>query len=377
MKLSFRRAAPLTLICTTIVVIVAFAFISNRLFSNLTSAVEQNQFDLMRTIVQASLKAAEDKAMARAEMIANIPVIRGIFAQRDREKLLAQTMSMFEIQKAKYGVDQIQFHLAPATSFLRLHSPTQHSDDLSKFRPMVVAVNADKVARKGIVIARSGPAVFGVVPVYDTAGEHTGSLDVGMEFGPILDGLKSTYQMDLALFIAEEPLRKFATGLPGDVLVDQNRRGKFMKFHSTHWELMQKFCTEADVAKVSEASFTRQVQGVTYGVAVIPVLDTSGNALGLIFAAKDFSASRAASGRSFVWQCLLAFIAIVVLAVVIIVVIRGFVLRPMQVIGERFTALAEGDASRKIDQPETLCREMQDLASTYERLRSKEEGSQE
>jgi methyl-accepting chemotaxis protein len=369
MNLTFRHAAPRILIGAVAVVIVILAFLSNRLFHSLTSSVEQSQFDLMRTILQSSLRAAEDKAMARAEMIANLPSVRDLFAKRDRERLLAECGPMFEIQKAKYGVDQMQFHLPTAVSFLRLHAPAQHSDDLSKFRPMVVAVNADRVARKGLVVARSGPAIFGVVPMVDPAGAHAGSFDVGMDMTAILDGLKATYQLELALFIAEEPLRKFATGMPADVLSEENRRGKFIKFHSTHWALMKDLATEADVVNVDEAGYARKLRGITYGVLMLPLRDPAGEPLGLLAVAKDFSPSRAASGRSLVWQTLLALFSIVTLAVVILVVIRGFLVRPMQMISERFAALARGDRSQAIGQPETLCQEMQDLAASYERLR--------
>ena len=369
MNVIFRRGAPAVLIVIVIIVVVTLAFLSNRLFHNLTSAVEQNQFELMRTILRSSLRAAEDRAMARAEMVANLPNVRDIFAKRDRERLLAECLPMFEIQKAKYGVDQIQFHLPNAVSFLRLHAPPQHGDDLSKFRPLVVAVNTDRVARKGLVVARTGPAIFGVVPMVDPAGGHAGSLDVGMDFNPILDGLKATYQLELALFIAEEPLRKFATGLPGDVVTEENRRGKFIKFHSTHWALMKDLATEADVINLTEDGFTRKLRGITYGALILPLRDPNGETLGLLAVAKDFSASRAASGRSLVWQSLLALFAIVTLAVAIIVIIRGFLLRPMQMITERFESLAAGDKSKPIEQPETLCQEMRDLAATYEELR--------
>lgn len=73
MNITFRRAAPTALICIVILLVAALAFPSNRLFHNLTSAVEQNQFDLMRTILRSSLRAAEHRAMARAEMVANLP----------------------------------------------------------------------------------------------------------------------------------------------------------------------------------------------------------------------------------------------------------------------------------------------------------------
>jgi methyl-accepting chemotaxis protein len=369
MNIIFRRSAPRALIIIVILVVITLAFLSNRLFHNLTNAVEQNQFDLMQTILRSSLRNAEDKAMARAEMVANLPTVRDLFAKRDRERLLAECGPMFEIQKSKYGVDQVQFHLPNAVSFLRLHAPTQHSDDLSKFRPLVVAVNTDRVARKGLVVARSGPAIFGVVPMVDPAGGHAGSLDVGMDFNPILDGLKATYQLELALFVAEEPLRKFATGLSGDVVTEENRRGKFIKFHSTHWALMKDLATEADVINVTEEGYTRKLRGVTYGALILPLRDPNGEQLGLLAVAKDFSASRAASGRSLVWQSLLALFAIVTLAVAIIVVIRGLLLRPIEMINERFRSLAEGDRSKSIDQPETLCQEMRELAETHEQLR--------
>ena len=219
----------------------------------------------------------------------------------------------------------------------------------------------------------TGPAIFGVVPMTDMSGAHSGTLDVGMDFNPILDGLKATYQLELALFIAEDPLRKFATGLSGDILAEENRRGKFIKFHSTHWALMKDLASETDIINVAEDGYTRELRGITYGVLMLPLRDAAGEPLGLLVAAKDFSASRAASGRSLVWQSLLALFAIVILAVAIIVVLRGFLLRPIQMINERFASLAKGDRSRPIDQPETLCQEMQELAGSYEQLRTKDE----
>ena len=373
MNIIFRRSAPRTLIIIVILVVITLAFLSNRLFHRLTNAVEQNQFELMRTILRSSLRAAEDRAMARAEIVGNLPAVRDLFAKRDRERLVAECLPMFEIQKSKYGVDQMQFHLPNAVSFLRLHALERHGDDLSKFRPMVVAVNTDRVARKGLVIARTGPAIFGVIPMTDLAGGHAGSLDVGMDFNPILDGLKATYQLELALFIAEEPLRKFATGLPGDVLSEQNRRGKFVKFHSTHWALMKDLATEGDVINMTEDGYTRKLRGITYGTLIMPLRDAAGEALGLLVAAKDFSASRAAAGRSLVWQSLLALFAIVTLAVAIIIIIRGFLLRPVEMMNERFAALAAGDRSKPIEQPETLCQEMRELAASYEQLRGSSE----
>jgi hypothetical protein len=36
---------------------------------------------------------------------------------------------------------------------------------------------------------------------------------IGLEFGPLLDGLKAAYGLSLAVFVKKKPLREFARGL--------------------------------------------------------------------------------------------------------------------------------------------------------------------
>ncbi len=74
----------------------------------------------MKSIIEFNLRGAESRALARAEMIADLPNIKKHFAAQDREGLLAETKEMCAIQKEKHSVDQAQFHVPPATSFLRL-----------------------------------------------------------------------------------------------------------------------------------------------------------------------------------------------------------------------------------------------------------------
>ena len=108
--MKFQRSAPRVLIFSVVVVVIAMAVLSNRLFSGLTSAVEQDQFELIRALWSYNLTAAENRALERAELIAALPAVREAFAARDREALLAQCAEMFKRQKERYGVDQAQFH---------------------------------------------------------------------------------------------------------------------------------------------------------------------------------------------------------------------------------------------------------------------------
>src|SRR4029077_6834681 len=128
---------------------------------------------------------------------------------------------------------------------------------------MVVAVNRDKAARKGLAIARSGPAVLGVAPVLDMQGKHVGSFEFGLEFGALLDGLKAAYGLAIAVFIEEKPLRDFARGLDPQVLSDQNRVGRFIRIQAANAGLTKTLATDAALSAVAEPTrYVRDALGV-------------------------------------------------------------------------------------------------------------------
>lgn len=200
----FRRSAPAVLIGAVVVVVALTALLTNRLFSGLTRSVEKSQFDTMQAIIEFNLKGALDRGLSRAEMLADMPSLQEAFKAGDRARLLAEYGPMFKEQQEKYGVDQLQLQVPPATTFLRFQAPESFGDDVSATRPMVVAINHDHVTRKAAAIGRTGPALYGIVPVDDAVGNYIGSLEVGMDFGVVLDGLKAAYGLELVLFIEED-----------------------------------------------------------------------------------------------------------------------------------------------------------------------------
>lgn len=369
--MTFRRSAPAALITAIVVIVAGFTFISNHLFSGLTASVETGQFQLMQSIIDSNLNRAANEALARAEIVATLPSTRQAVTAKDRDKLLAEFSTMFTGQHERRGVDQAQFHVPPAVSLLRLHDPSQFGDDLTRFRPMVVAMNRERTAQKGLAIARQGPAIFGVAPIQDMQGNYVGSFEFGLEFAPLFDALKAAYGLDFTLFVEEKPLREFARGLDPAVLSDQNRVGRFIRFHTTNGALMKDLAGEADISAASEPThYTREAQGLSYGVLLVPLRDNAGTPLGVVAVARDFSGSRAAAGRSLVWQICLAVLAVVILSGFVIVVIRGFLLRPLQVINERIAALDAGEPAAPIEGTDQFCAELRPLAAHYERLRT-------
>ncbi|WP_442581589.1 cache domain-containing protein [Mesorhizobium sp. ASY16-5R] len=368
----FRRSAPAALIATVIVVVAALTLLSARLFSGLTDAVEKSQFELMQAIFDTALRDAENKALARAELLAALPVTRQAVAASDRQALLDNFAAMFAGQKERHSVDQVQFHVPPATSLLRLQDPTLFGDDLTRFRPMVVAVNRDHVSAKGLAIARSGPAIFGVAPIADMQGNHAGSVEFGLDFGAVLVAMKSAYGLEFSLFVEEKSLRDFATAIDPAVFSEQNRVGRFVRMETTNGALMGDLAGDADISTLNEpATYARDSQGVPYGVLLVPLRDGAGQSLGVVAAARDFSGSRAAAGRSLAWQACLAVFAIVILAGAIIVVVRGLLLRPLEVVVNRFVGLSSGGASVPIEGAERFPAELQPLVQLHDRVAAK------
>ncbi|WP_162894984.1 cache domain-containing protein [Rhizobium terrae] len=369
--MTFRTSAPTAIVAAIVVVVLATIYFSMRLFSGMVNDVEVQQFTLIRSLVQTAIIDAENKALARAELIADLPRVQQLFAAQDRAGLTAELGRMLANQKNRHGVDQAQFHLAPAMSFLRLHDLSRFGDDLTATRPMVVALNRDRVPLKSPAIAANGPGIFGGTPVFDAGGRHLGSFEVGIAFGPLMAGLKSAYNLDLGLFVEERPLRDFAKGVDPERLGDQNRFGKYIRFESTNGALISAVTTPEDLAAVTEpVTYVREVDGVVRGVVLVPINNTAGTPLGVIAATADFSASRAGANRTLIWQAAFALIGIVLLSGFVIAILRGFVVRPLEVLSKSFEGVSKGGSLAEIEGADHFPAEMQPIVQVYGRLRA-------
>ncbi|HEY8358433.1 MAG TPA: cache domain-containing protein, partial [Ramlibacter sp.] len=329
--MKFQRRALAILLGALVAVMALTTFLTNRLFVSTTEQTETSQYEMMKSIIQFNLGGVENSAQARAELVASLPRVRELFAAGNREALLAELKPMFDMQKDKFSVDQAQFHAIPAKSFLRLHNPTQFGDDLSSFRPIVVAVQKDFVSRKGLSISRAGPGIFGVVPVFDRNDKPVGTFEFGSDFGGVLDRLKTAYGLETVLYMDEARLKNAAPDLGGEVYSEKNRVGRFVKFKSTNWELMRKLVGETELSTpgMENQPYTREAQDTPFGVVLVPLRNPAGEVLGMIAVAKDFSASRSAMGQSTIWLAMYSLFGVVLLAGLVTIVIRGAVVRPI------------------------------------------------
>jgi hypothetical protein len=367
--MSFRRSASAVMIAAVLIAIAIVSIVSIDISHRMTADFQATQFALMSRILHSKLRGAEGKAIAAAEMIAAIPSVRAAFDARDREALLAATRAAFTIQKEKYGISQAQFHLPPATSFLRVHNPPKFGEDQTNYRHIVVEVNRVNAIRKGLEVTTSGIGIFGTLPISGADGRPLGSFEMAYEVGPLLDELKNAYGFEMAFFVEEKILKEVATSLGGEVFNDQNRFGDHVNFHSTHAALLRSLVTGGDLSVTEEAHLVRESSGVSYGVLLFPVYNYAKKQIGVMAMARDFGALRSASRAAMVWQTLLGILAAIGLIGVILTVVRGMLLQPLDALRQRIAASADGEDESAIVPPATACDEIRNLADQCERLR--------
>ncbi len=121
--------------------------------------------------LQATLVQEAQRAEAMAAIVAAIPQVAEAMQRGDRAALAAMCGTAFTGLKTGYGIEQFQFHLPPATSFLRVNQPEKFGDDLSAFRQTVVQANAPRQPVLGLEREVTGLGNRGVVP-FAQAGRH-------------------------------------------------------------------------------------------------------------------------------------------------------------------------------------------------------------
>ncbi len=193
----------LILAFTGSVFLAVFATTASNIFLS-QSLIETSATQELKTLeafFKSSLKSEADRALSLAVSLAENTVIRDQFAARERDKLQATLAPVFKELKERHGVRQMQFHLAPATSFLRVHRAEKFGDDLSSFRFTVVEVNRSQKSVSGIENGVEGLGIRGVVPMMKDQ-KPIGSVEIGLSMDQFFfDRLKADTGADVALYI--------------------------------------------------------------------------------------------------------------------------------------------------------------------------------
>ncbi len=190
--------------------------------------LEDELHDLGVTL-STELAAEARRAVGMAELVAGLPAVQQALAARDRAALADLLVPGFARLNEAHGVRQFQIHLPPATSFLRVHRPDRHGDDLSGFRRTVVEVNRTGEARYGLERGVAGLGVRGVVPVRHQ-GRAVGSVELGLAVDErFFETFRAATGADIGLFLetGDGGFETYAGTFPSSTTLDDGtlRRG--------------------------------------------------------------------------------------------------------------------------------------------------------
>lgn len=292
---------------------------------NLEEANKNNELHALEKLQQAaldSITSQENEALHLASAIASQPRIQRLFAQGNRQALAEELEPVFLRLKAETGIEQMQLHLPPAISFLRLHQVSNFGDDLSSFRHTVVATNQTKQAVSGIENGVAGVGIRGVVPM-TYQGEHYGSLEFGLSLRQnFADTFKASQEADIEIYQnTNQGLRKLVSTLSGD--------GSY-----TSQELAQALHTPQQKRS--------KLGNIHYATQATPLLDYRGEPLGVMVIYQDRTPGIASYNQA--RQTNLIISAVIFLAGLVIswLVARG-ISRPIQRLNEAFAEISTGD----------------------------------
>ncbi len=272
----------------------------------------------------SEVSEAATAALVGATTLGSMPEVVDALEVRDRERLMEVALPIFhEVQER--GISQAQFHLPPATSFLRLHHPDTFGDDLSAIRATVLQANQTHRSVSGLEEGVFGWGIRSVVPVARD-GRHLGTVEYGLEFGSaFLQRLREGRTGEYFLYAlpgaegAERSPFPFAatihapSALPSPGLIEQVASGG-----GPLWERSGDLL----LILVPIQDFQRQTKGYLLGLEPVQIAQDNGQLL---------------------------FLYAMLLVTLLILAVTWYMLRwslaPLKRLADRLSSMAEGDLS--------------------------------
>ena len=298
----------------------------------LLSDARQREIDETAVIFSTAMDQAAVLSATHAETLAADGNIRTLLAAGSRDALQAYAKPVFDRLSRLAGVDVVHFHDAKMKSVLRVWDPQNFGQDLSGFRPMIVAANHDRKTQRGLELGIRGLSLRAVAPILSEDGkELIGTVEVGVNLQTLADLAKAASGSDFALVLDKRFLKDQAgaASQADGLVLDAN----------TDKTLFAPIVAGGDVRLSRDRfTFSRNVDGRSLTVQNQPLIDYSGNVIGVILTAGDFSRLEAHYNRTVVTLASLFLGGLVLIYAVLMVAIRSAVVRPLRDLAEKVEA---------------------------------------
>lgn len=308
------------------------------------NAMQENMTGKMTTIME-SLKYTVDSKVNDLKIAQNFilndkETIR-LFANGEREKLQEKYLGLFQhTLKPRFKVNIFQFHVPPATSFLRIHKPGKFGDDLSRFRKTVVRANKEKLVQAGIEVGKYGASIRVVYPVNDN-GKHIGSVEIGSDYINLMENVARSLKV------------KFAIGIDARVLKNAGFKLKTETVKKGN-ELYYYFSNEATKNFIKTNTISNKVRLIELedrqlASSSFILNDYSNTAIGSIVITKDITDLMNNAKNAVYGKVALLFLFIFIVAVIIYFILTKSIFSPLLLVVNALEQIADGDLTATLE----------------------------
>uniref|UniRef100_B8DRN3 Methyl-accepting chemotaxis sensory transducer with Pas/Pac sensor n=2 Tax=Nitratidesulfovibrio TaxID=2802295 RepID=B8DRN3_NITV9 len=342
--------------------------------------------------VSQSVELLAAQALEQAALFSQLPAVQAAYAtalsgriddekdpmaQQAREALrreLAAHLASFEAVTGRKF--KLHFHLPNGRSLVRLWSKKQIkrdgqdidvSDDISSFRKTVMDVNRTGQPMKGIEVGRGGFDIRGVSPVKGADGKQIGSVEVLIEFAPLLKIASSAEGEDVLLYM-NASLGSLAQGMSDTTKYP--RVGNDFIFAAGNPQIPAAALVTPQLLAAGKAGLSTAEGGDTALVA-FPVKDYRGEQVGVFVHASNISGATAIFERfsGIMLGALLALLAVP--GVVFSVLVSRFVTTPVSRVVSLIRDITEDRANLNDRLNDAGRDEISQLARWFNRLMGK------
>lgn len=132
--------------------------------------------------------------------------LKGHFLARDREKLLAASLPLFQVLRDKYKITHFYFTAPDRVNFLRVHQPARFGDTINRATTLQTERKQD--ASSGLELGPLGTFTLRVVVPWKMDGHLIGYLELGSEIDHVISGASDFLGMKLHVFVPKTNLER-------------------------------------------------------------------------------------------------------------------------------------------------------------------------